>query len=142
MAPTIDPAVLPPKLVERINDGLTAWELNVTPGWRQVWVNKVTIAAKGDGKSRHGLSMARASAVEDLFGWVGFSPSNGITPSMHRLDQLVTLRNSVVHTGKIPSDLYKADVLSWREFVQTLYESIDKGCRGMADKMYGGGLFE
>lgn len=135
MAPDIDPARLPAHLVERINDGLSPWELSVSPGWRSVWVERTRLHAKGDGFHRHGLSMAWSAAVKDLFGWVGIDPFAGMTPSAHRMDQLVHLRNSVVHTGQIPDDLRKADVVEWRDFVYTMYTSVDKACRGQADAL-------
>ena len=105
MAPVIEPSRLPAPLVERINQGLTPWQLAVDPGWRTEWVTRTTIAAKGDGHKRHGMSMARAEAVNDLFVWVGILPFTGMAPSMKKVDDLVELRNSVVHTGKIPDSL-------------------------------------
>lgn len=130
MAPDVDPARLPESLVERINEGLTAWQLTVDPGWRREWVARTTLAAKGDGHKRHGMSMARAEAVIDLFGWVGIHPFKGMTPSTKKVDELVELRNLVVHTGKIPDDLRKAHVIEWRDFVRTLYCNFDRACRG------------
>ncbi len=130
VAPVIDPQRLPSTLVERISEGLTPWQLAVTPGWRQEWVTRATHAAKGDGHKRHGLSMARSEAVVDLYGWLGINPFSGMAASTARIDELVTLRNSVVHTGKIPDDLRKQNVIEWRNFVCELYRNFDKGCRG------------
>lgn len=141
MSPVITPERLPQGLVERINRDLTAGELSVAPGWRQVWVERTRLAAKGDDSRIHGLSMARPRQVEHLFGWVGFSPFNGLAPSLTELDRLIDLRNAAVHTGKIPDDLRKADVIQWREFVHNLYCSIDKGCRGMAANLHGHDLY-
>jgi len=141
MAPAIDPDRLPDELVKRIEDGLSAWQLAVSPGWRDIWISRVQIAAKGDERGGYGLSMARPSQVEHLFGWVGFSPFHGFGPTLAELNNLINLRNAAVHTGKIPESLRKDDVISWRDFVHKLYESIDKGCRGMAANLYGEDLY-
>ena len=46
------------------------------------------------------------------------------------VDDLVTLRGEIVHTGKVPDSLRKKHVLAWRSFVEKAIDNVDDSCRG------------
>lgn len=142
------------RVVEYSNDAPTsAWELNVHPGWRQLWVDRVGELALGaPGKSKYGLNTATVSNVNDLFAAAGLpslekrviapeprTPGNIIpngvvdrNPVDHSVDlektlqSLISIRGEAVHTASTTNQLLKAEVLWWADFVAVLYHDTDK----------------
>lgn len=45
------------------------------------------------------------------------------------INELVALRGSIVHTGKVPESLRKGQVRAWRKFVEEAAHAIDAACR-------------
>ncbi|MCZ7527068.1 MAG: hypothetical protein M5U14_12210 [Acidimicrobiia bacterium] len=116
-----------PRVREFIEEGASVWDLSVHPGWRQLWVKRVTALAKGGDGGNWGLNTANARNTRKLFAAVGIDP----LPAEHaeRLDQLVALRGEIVHTATTTSGIYKREVGDWQEFVRELYESVDAKAR-------------
>lgn len=148
MARELPPASLP-EHIRRQLEKRTAWELSVSPGWRDLWVAHVTMKAVGDGET-YGINTAREKQVKDLLMQVGpaepFRNTNPKIAPAHlgvnagigaALDSLVDLRGSIVHTGKVPDTLRKGHVLEWRKFVSDLAGELEVTCRKQCKELLG-----
>lgn len=129
VAEKIDPADVPEAARKFTEQGTTPWELAVHPGWRQLWVARVTERAKGreDRDEDFGLLTANVKKVRGLFAHIGLDPF-ATTPKdrLDALDDLVSLRGTIVHTGKPPNDFVKANATGSRDLVKELAEEADK----------------
>lgn len=135
-----------PKPVRQIIEKRTPWELSVTPGWRKLWSEHVRLKALGDETdeaNKHGMNTAREGQVSYMLSlacvadpFKGF-PVASIPPYLaapkknakDAVNELVTLRGSIVHTGKVPETLRKGHVRAWRKFVEDAAAAIDQACR-------------
>ena len=118
------------------------WELNVHPGWRALWVKRVTATAKGEGES-YGLNTAKIKQVSILLKTAGVGdvfniiPAKIIPPHLSgqaktaasAVDELVKLRGEIVHSGSVPDSLQKHHAREWRQFVEDLVTEVDQACR-------------
>lgn len=116
-----------PQVREFIEKDASVWDLSVHPGWKQLWITRVTELAKGGEGSGWGLNTANARNTRKLFAALGIDP----LPAEHsdRLDQLVSLRGEIVHTATTTSGIYKREVGEWQEFIRQLYEAVDEAAR-------------
>lgn len=146
LATKISAEVVPQKVPESIKKFLekkTAWELTVAPGWRVLWLDRVKSIAVGDDEDKYGINTARSGPVENMLVQAGVSkPFEGIPATIipehllesdrtfeRAIDQLVTLRGEIVHTGKVPNALRKGHVRSWRQFIEDAADHLDENCR-------------
>lgn len=131
-----------PENVRKQLDKKSAWELAVSPGWRQLWSTSVREKAVGGDDEKFGLNTARAGQVKFLLALAGVADPFGAVPvdiiPDHlkagatfdgAVDGLVTLRGEIVHTGKVPDALRKKHVLAWRKFVEKAIDKVDESCR-------------
>ncbi|HUX00590.1 MAG: hypothetical protein WBD63_04580 [Phycisphaerae bacterium] len=132
-----------PERVRTLLDKCTAWELTVSPGWRQLWVQKVELHAIGDDGDKYGLNTAKAGQVNSLLDLAGINDAlQGMAASMvpehvaqeveepaEAVNRLVDLRGEIVHTGTVPESLRKKHVREWRQFIENLTDALDKRCR-------------
>ncbi|HWX66038.1 MAG TPA: HEPN domain-containing protein [Rhodanobacter sp.] len=138
----IKPEQVPEKVKKQL-EKRSAWELSISPGWRKLWSDFVREKAIGGDSEKFGMNTARAEQVKFLLSLAGAKdPFDGIPDSIApghldakrqtvtaALDELVTLRGEIVHTGKVPDTLSKYHVSSWRNYVEQLTEGVDKACR-------------
>lgn len=131
-----------PENVRKLLEQASAWELNVHPGWQELWIQRVKTAAKGEGEN-YGLNTAKAKQVSSLLRTAGVSdafkglPTQVIPPHLSgqastvaaAVDELVKLRGEIVHSGSVPESLKKHHAREWRQFVEALTTEIDKACR-------------
>ena len=137
----IEASRVPDNVRKSLEEG-SAWELNVHPGWRNLWVERVKITAKGEGE-KYGLNTAKVKQVSSLLKAVGINdafkglPASIIPPHLvgkvstaaSAVDELVKLRGEIVHSGSVPTSLKKNDAREWRQFVMALATSFDEACR-------------
>lgn len=138
--------IAPEKVPDQIRKSLekrTAWELNVSPGWRALWIDQVKLKAVGDDDEKFGMNTAKAGQVKQLLALSGVAEPfqnipNNIIPEhlpaakknlVDAVNSLVELRGEIVHTGKVPDALRKAHVHAWRSFVELATNRIDEACR-------------
>ena len=138
----IDPENVPEE-IRKILDKKTAWELSISPGWRKLWVDHVSEKAVGGEADKFGMNTARDGSVRYLLSLAGVNdPFSGIDKSIcpaHleesrrtvvlALDELVTLRGEIVHTGKVPDSLMKDHVSNWRNYIEQLTVMVDLASR-------------
>lgn len=127
----------------------SAWELAISPGWRKLWCDFVNEKAVGGDSDKFGMNTARAGSVKYLLSLAGVKdPFDGIDDNISpihldtkkrtvisALDELVTLRGEIVHTGKVPDTLSKSHVANWRNFVENLIAGVDKACRAQCKSL-------
>lgn len=131
-----------PDRIKKVLVKKTAWELAVSPGWRQLWVEHVQERAIGDDGEKYGMNSAKSGQVKDLLSLSGVSDpyvtlDKSTIPAYlddnievtQAIDALVELRGEIVHTGKVPDLLRKSHVHDWRTFVDSACDKIDKACR-------------
>lgn len=133
-----------------------AWELAVHPGWRQLWVSRVTAMAVGrPNTSEYGINTANVHNVNALLGAVGLpnlpmrivapaprgqqrripsgveerNPDDNSVNLRGTLQALISARGEAVHTASSTSPLFKDEVLWWAEFVRGLYHEVDTYAR-------------
>lgn len=138
--------VAPKDVPEKMRKSLekhSAWELSVHPGWRKMWIDKVTTTAIGDDGEKFGLNTAKAGQVSHLLELIGVNkpfegfPANVIPPHLsmkckevsEAVNALVELRGEIVHTGAVPASLRKTHVREWREFLGNITAELDRQCR-------------
>ncbi|KRG65647.1 hypothetical protein ABB26_03655 [Stenotrophomonas humi] len=142
-------ADLVPSEVRKILEKKNAWELTISPGWRNLWCDLVNEKAVGGDSDKFGMNTARAGSVRYLLSLAGVQdPFQGIDdnivpahldPKLYKvtsaLDELVTLRGEIVHTGKVPDSLSKGHVSNWRNYVEKLISEVDsaslKQCKAL-----------
>jgi RiboL-PSP-HEPN len=131
-----------PENVRKLLETASAWELNVHPGWQALWVQRVKATAKGEGES-YGLNTAKVKQVTSLLKTAGVSeafknlPMQIVPPHLSgqattvasAVDELVTLRGEIVHSGSVPESLKKHHAKEWRQFVEALTTEVDNACR-------------
>lgn len=137
----IKPAKVPDS-VQKLLESASAWELNVHPGWQELWIKRVKATAKGEGES-YGLNTAKVKQVSLLLKTAGLGdifkglPPNIIPPHLAgsvqtvaaAIDELVKLRGEIVHSGSVPASLKKHHAREWRQFVEALTTEVDQACR-------------
>jgi len=145
IATKVSQAIKPSKVpvtVQKLLESATPWELNVHPGWRALWVQRVKATAKGEGDS-YGLNTAKVKQVSALLKTAGLGdvfsklPANiipqhlsgQVTTVAAAIDELVKLRGEIVHSGSVPAALKKPHARQWRQFVQELTTEVDQACR-------------
>lgn len=138
-----------PDDVRKFLEKKSAWELAISPGWRKLWLDFVNEKAVGGESDKFGMNTARAGSVKYLLSLSGVSDpfkgiDNGIVPQhvdrdkrtvTAALDELVTLRGEIVHTGKVPASLSKNHVSSWRDYVANISKSVDQACRAQCKEL-------
>lgn len=138
----IDPEKVPEE-IRKIFDKKSAWDLSISPGWRRLWVDHVREKAVGGDADKFGMNTARGNSVKYLLSLAGVNdPFSGIDKSIcptHlaepkrtvvlALDELVTLRGEIVHTGKVPDSLRKDHVSNWRNYIEQLTSRVDQSSR-------------
>jgi hypothetical protein len=146
--------IAPEKVPEQIRKSLekrTTWELAVTPGWRALWIDQVTIQAVGDDEDKFGMNTAKAGQVKNLLSQAGVADPYqqvpvAIVPDhlpaakktvVEAVNALVELRGEIVHTGKVPNTLRKGHVLAWRKFVAGAADKMDESCRAQCKTLAG-----
>lgn len=146
LAEKVSQSISPDRVPERIRKLLeksTAWELTVSPGWRAIWVQKVKQHAIGDDEENFGLNTAKAGQVRSLLELSGaHNAFHGMAPDLlpehlagqvkgpeEAINALVALRGEIVHTGAVPDALRKKHVRTWRQYIETIADEIDKTCR-------------
>nr|WP_312661779.1 HEPN domain-containing protein [Stenotrophomonas geniculata] len=143
LSASIDPTKVPKDVKVQL-EKRTAWELSVSPGWRQCWIDAVKKLAVGSESSEsRGINTARHGTVRNLLQMAGvpdaFNGLDGLlfplhlSPASHTnkeaLEALVQLRGEIVHTGKVPQTLIKAHVVNWRTYVEALTKGMDEVCQ-------------
>lgn len=145
VATKVSRAIMPSRVpgdVRKLLEEASAWELNVHPGWKELWVQRVMAKAKGEGES-YGLNTAKVKQVSTLLKTAGVSevfrdlPHSIIPPHLSgqattvaaAVDELVKLRGEIVHSGSVPEALKKHHARERRQFVEALTTEIDKACR-------------
>jgi hypothetical protein len=132
-----------PDIVRKQLEKKSAWELTISPGWRALWVQSVTVNAVGDDEERFGLNTAKAGQVTHLLSTAGSSApfsgalmkiipehvSGSATTVAEAVNLLVELRGEIVHTGQVPLTLRKHHVLGWETFVKSLCDAVDATAR-------------
>lgn len=140
IAGNIDPAAVPEKPRMELSKR-DAWEISVHPGWRILWVELVKSRAVGSerGATDFGLNTASSGQVTKLFDLVGIEAFADTDQAMKdKLDQLVRVRGTIVHTAQAPTTKYKkADATGWRDFVKELYEAFDASVRSETSQLVG-----
>lgn len=131
-----------PDFVQKLLENSTAWELNVHPGWQDLWVKRVNATAKGEGEN-YGLNTAKVKQVSALLKTAGLGDVfkglrsqiiprhlNGQAQTVAAaIDELVKLRGEIVHSGSVPDSLKKPHAREWRQFVEALATELDEACR-------------
>ncbi len=145
-AKSLSAAVSADKVPEAIKKELkkkTAWELSVSPGWRDAWVEIVSAKAVGDeSEEKYGINTARhgtvvfilqLAGVQDPFMQVSAPTPPHLAPQVSSvkdaIESLVKLRGEIVHTGQVPPALVKYHVTEWASFIEQLTKEIDASCR-------------
>jgi len=142
VAPKLDPANVPDRIKKTL-EKCSAWELTVSPGWRELWIRRVEEKAVGDDGDKYGLNTAKAGQVQDLLEMAGVRSAletipktnvplhlkDGVATVAEAVNRLVELRGGIVHTGAVPTTLAKAHVREWREFVENVANGLDSECR-------------
>ena len=142
LAAGIKPEQVPDEVRKQL-EKKSAWELTISPGWRKLWCDFVSEKAVGGDSDKFGMNTARAGSVKYLLSLAGVKdPFDGIDDNIApthldakkrtviaALDELVTLRGEIVHTGKVPDTLSKSHVANWRNYVERLTAGVDKACR-------------
>jgi hypothetical protein len=142
VAKDVAPHKVPPKIKKELS-GRSAWEISVSPGWRDLWVEVVKKTAVGNDQDRFGINTMRAGAATHVLELAGIENALGGIPDEispdhlpqakqtveGAVDALVTLRGLIVHTGKVPDALVKGHVTAWRDFVHAVTTCLDKECR-------------
>ena len=77
LAPKLNPASVPGR-IKRSLEKCSAWELTVSPGWRQLWIKKIEEKAVGDDGDKYGLNTAKAGQVQDLLDMAGVQSALGL----------------------------------------------------------------
>ena len=141
LSKVIDAGRVPEGVRKFLEEG-SAWEMNVHPGWRDFWIHRVKVTAKGEGE-KYGLNTARVKQVSSLLKMVGVNdafkslPASIVPPHQFEqvksvgaaVDELVKLRSEIVHSGSVPTSLRKNDAREWRQFVQDVATQLDQVCR-------------
>jgi hypothetical protein len=138
LAQEIDPADVPDAAKTFIEQGTTPWELAVHPGWRELWVSRVRGRSKGrdDRDEDFGLLTANVKKVRGLFAHMGLDPFADIEADrLVALDDLVSLRGTIVHTGRPPADFVKSDATGSRDLVKDLAEEADKAVASQIESL-------
>jgi len=131
-----------PTTVQKLLETASPWELNVHPGWRALWVQRVKASAKGEGEN-YGLNTAKVKQVSALLRTAGLGDvfsklpttivpqhlAGQVTTVASAVDELVKLRGEIVHSGSVPEALKKPHARQWRQFVQELTTEVDQACR-------------
>jgi hypothetical protein len=121
----------------------------VTPGWRAIWLEHVTLQAVGDDDEKFGMNTAKAGQVKHLLSLAGVTdPYHSIDATaipdhlpapkrtaVEAINALVELRGQIVHTGQVPGTLRKGHVKNWRAFVEHAANKIDESCRAQCKAM-------
>ena len=142
LAQRLEPEKVPDRVRRTLEKG-SAWELTVSPGWRQLWIKRVEEKAVGDDGDKYGLNTAKAGQVQDLLEMAGVKGVldnisadavplhlvESVSSVSAAVNQLVELRGEIVHTGVVPGSLRKAHVREWRKFVETVANALDRECR-------------
>jgi hypothetical protein len=139
-AERIEPEKVPAAAKEFIAKDATAWELAVHPGWRQLWVNRITLRAKGDPDSNRdfGLLTADSKNVHRLGVLGGLDLLCELSDGKKvELDDLVRLRGGIVHTGQAPDDFYKQNALDARALVSEIAKEVDTTVRTQVESLVG-----
>jgi hypothetical protein len=141
MAEHVDAEHVPEPAKDFIAKNTSAWELAVHPGWRQLWVDRLTLRAKGDpdrDDGEFGLLTADVRGVQRLAENAGLDLLGGLTkPKRDKLDELVRLRGGIVHTGQAPDDFYKANAVDARALVNDIATQVDAAVRAQVESMVG-----
>lgn len=138
-----------PDEVRKVLERKSAWELTISPGWRKLWLDLVSEKAIGGDTDKFGMNTARSGSVKYLLSLAGAKgPFDGIPDDIApvhldapkrtvttALDELVTLRGEIVHTGKVPDSLSKSHVANWRSYVQKLAAGVDQACRSQCKNL-------
>jgi hypothetical protein len=144
----IDASRVPTHVRELLEQSSTAWQLSVHPGWKALWIQRVQTTAKGEG-DKYGLNTARVKQVSSLLRTAGIEdafralPTQIIPPHVKAttktvaaaVDQLVSIRAEIVHSGSVPKSLKKNDAREWRQFVEALATELDEVCRRECAKL-------
>jgi len=134
----LDPSAVPDEARRDFTKSKDAWEIAISPGWKELWRERVRDLAIGDDTEKFGLNTANTGQVRNLFRIVGVDPFAGVEgEKVDRIADLVRLRGQIVHTAKVPDDLRKADPISWGDFVSELVDAVDDACRKQAAAMLG-----
>jgi len=139
----IEPENVPDNVKELLESAST-WELSVHPGWRELWVERVKVTAKGEGEN-YGLNTANVKQVSKLLKIAGvdeifkslpeeivpqhLSSSGQAKTVAAAINELVKLRSEIVHSGAVPRTLRKHHSREWRQFVEDLVTEVDSVCR-------------
>ena len=137
-----------PEYVQKFLEEGSPWEMNVHPGWRTLWVQRVKVTAKGEG-DKYGLNTAKVKQVSSLLKAAGVNepfkglPATIVPPHLSgqvasvgaAVDELVKLRGEIVHSGSVPTSLKKNDAREWRQFVENLATHLDQVCRQECAKL-------
>lgn len=132
IANEIDAAKVPEAAQAFVERDATPWELAVHPGWRTRWVDQLKLKAKGlEGSDRdYGLLTADTKGVKRIFGYAGLDPFEGFAEDqLDKINDLVKLRGTIVHTGKAPDSFYKADAVASRKLVKEVADEVDRVTR-------------
>jgi len=145
LSEVLSTGINPDKVPEQVRKQLekkSAWELAVSPGWRNLWVTMVRDKAVGDEDEKFGMNTAKAGQVKNLLAQAGVvDPFRDVPTDLvpdhlqsdssfeDAINSLVTLRGEIVHTGKVPGALRKSHVLAWRRFVEEAIDKLDASCR-------------
>jgi hypothetical protein len=136
----IAPDSVPDQAKQFIEKDASAWELAVHPGWQQLWVDRVTLRAKGDPDSdrNFGLLTADTKRVHGLGVLGGLDMLCDLTDDQREaLDALVGLRGEIVHTGQAPKGFYKADAVHARALVDDVAKQVDATVRAQVFALTG-----
>jgi hypothetical protein len=140
LAQKINPADVPETAKRFTEQGTSPWELAVSPGWRQLWVVRLSERAKGreDREEDFGLLTANVKKVRGLFVHIGLDPfANTAQHHLKALDDLVSLRGAIVHTGKPPDDFVKANATGSRDLVTELAKGADQEVASQIESLSG-----
>ncbi|ODS54097.1 MAG: hypothetical protein ABS36_11670 [Acidobacteria bacterium SCN 69-37] len=150
LAETVATGISPDRVPEQVRrqlDKKSAWDLAVSPGWRALWVTSVREKAIGDEDEKFGLNTARVGQVKNLLSMAGVADAFRLVPSdvipehfkdgsfEDAVNELVTLRGEIVHTGKVPDTLRKSHVRAWRKFVESAINAVDESCRAQCKEL-------
>lgn len=140
-----------PEEVRKVLEKKSAWELAISPGWKQLWTDYVKDRAVGGDAEKFGMNTARAGQVRHLLTLAGVKDAfkdigEDVVPAHMKgdakqpaapdaVDALVALRGEIVHTGKVPDLLSKGRVLEWRKFIQDLTSKLDASCRKQCQEL-------
>jgi hypothetical protein len=158
LAAEIAPEQIPTASRAVIEKDASSWELSVHPGWRGLWINRVTAITKGgeDGRGGWGLNSATFDNTKEVFETSGFggalptrltvkardatAPQNvrdtkGEVDVKNALTQLIEVRGGAVHTATAPDHLRKGHVRWWLAFVEALFEETDRQALQEVDRL-------